>query len=420
MLDRTVAPQAYPIAGISFPVYHVHPFAQGMEGVLVFDHAHPVVSVEILLKSGRWYENVPGVSYYAIKMLQEGTATKSAEQVAFGFESLGSFLELNTGLDHCVVKLYSLKRTFEKSLALLQEILFSPVFPEKEFGLMRVQRSEQIKAHLSNNSQLATLLFNKKLFGENHPYGTILTPDRVMELELGQVTDYYRHQLFYEPQLLLTGHVEEKEIELVNNMLCIPMTLSGGQMGSTGHARKEAEPVMASRQSTQASVRLGSRTIGKNHPDFHNLSISNSLLGGFFGSRLMKNIREEKGYTYGIYSSLIQTLHENYWLVSTEMTKDNVKLGIEEIKKEIALLAAVAPTNEEMDILKNYLKGKLMGSMDTVFGKAQLVKSLAIHKLPENYFDTYFESIERLTPDQIPALIDTYLQADPQVLIELS
>jgi zinc protease len=408
MLDRTVPPASHPLLHFDLPSYEKLAFHSDANCYIVRDEKLPVVQIEFLFESGKSSQSVVGTSYYAIKMLPEGSVNKSADEIANGFESLGSFVEFGSGIDHCFIKVYAQSHHVLPTLELLEEVICNPRFDNEAYKALQQIRAQQIAVQLSKNTNFATLKFNELLFGSEHPFGAILSPEGATELPLSKVVDFYHERLFFNPKIFVTGMVDDELISKIktishyftssdhksHNQVPLP------QYGSYKESRTDSE---------QTSLRMGMHTISKSHPDIHKLSISNTLLGGYFGSRLMKTIREELGYTYGIYSSIIHSRNYSYWLLSSELVKEHSENGLKQIQKQLTKLSETFPDDKELAILKNYLRGKLLSSVDSIFSKGGLIKNLVISELDDNHYNQYLDSIDSLTPQDISRTISTYL-----------
>jgi predicted Zn-dependent peptidase len=417
MLDRTTAPVAEPLTNFKFPKTNKISLRNGIECLVIASDKNPVVFIDLVLESGRWYETFPGISYLSAKMLTEGTRDKNAEDIAFAFEQMGSFIDINAGLDHVSIKLYCLKRHISKTLRLFKEIILEATFPEHEFVILQNIRAQQIANQHSQNTHYATIAFNEKLFGKAHPYGRIITPDTVMERQLNEVTDYFKSGIFNSPKVILAGDIDAdciSEVEQVIGGLSFTKTQAEANkiVATSGHERIERNGSM------QASIRIGGHMISKTHPDIHMLTLANTLFGGFFGSRLMKKIREEKGLTYGIGSAMIHTLHTSYWIINGELQKEKVEEGITAIEAELKRLAENPPSEKELATMQNYLRGKLLSSMDTVFNIASVYQSLFVHELTTDFLDDYLDALNGITPLDISEMVHKHLlQPDRLTLV---
>lgn len=406
MPDRSIAPVAGKMEKISFP-----PLSTGIINnvpLLEIENTnHDIFYLECVFDSGRIRENLPGISWYAAKMLLEGTLHYQAHELAEKIEGLGSYIDISAGNDQVSIRLYSLSKNIKESVDLLIEILHNPSFPEAEFSLLKNIRCQNLENILAKNSQFASLLFTEKLFGQDHPYGRIMLPEHAQEIELDDVKKYYSSTLFQNPKLIIGGNfhpsVADHVIQAINQVSEMPLV-------EEWHEPSIKEPgngsfVTKKENGAQASLRIGSRCMDRYDEAIHDFSIANTLLGGFFGSRLMKSVREEKGLSYGIYSSLVHNQYASYTVISAEVQSDRKAEAEEAILLEIEKLSNHTPSLEELNLLKNYLYGKMQSSMDSLFSIINLQKDLFLYGLDNKFLEAYLDRLANITSERISELV---------------
>lgn len=415
MLDRTVAPPAQSISNINIPIPQLTTLGNGHPALLVPEKNFPVISFELILSSGKWYEQHPGTSYYAAKMIAEGGAGLTSEEISLKFESTGSFLEIVPSTDWVLFKLHTLKKFFDSSLKLLFDLIREASFPEDRYERICLLRQQSIRNQLSKNSQFANLKIGQQIFGDLHPYGRQLMPEMATEVPLEQVKEYYRSQLFHEPKITLVGDFEAY-LPLVDELA---RQIPTSQDQSIIYAPEEGDKVLKIERedSTQASIRMGAICIDKTHKEIHGFSIVQMLLGGYFGSRLMKNLREEKGLTYGIHSQIAHQKNASYWIIGSEVKKNDVDTAIAEIEKEIDRIQHTEPTKEELTIVKNYARGKLLSSFDSSSSIASIHRPQFMAGLSFNYLNDYLKELNAISPSDIQELARKHLNPSHQVVI---
>ncbi len=408
MLDRTSPPPSYEVEKFQLPNYETYCVSDRVNIYSIVDHKLPLLQIELVFESGKASQIIPGSSYYAIKALAEGTKSKTANDISFGFESLGSFIEWGSGLEHSFIKVYCQSDKALSTLELLEEVVTQPSFPEKNFNLIKKIRSQQIKQQEAKNSQYATALFNKILFGANHPLGQIFSSAEALESNLKDVKRFYDEILFNNPTVFVTGDVSERLIQRIERLLNnLPQQRKSIQ-------EFQPEPLLKSSTikkaaSEQVSFRTGMFTVSKNDPQVHKLGIANSLFGGFFGSRLMQKVREELGYTYSIYSTFVHTKRHSYWMIGSELIKEHFNHGVSAIEAELEKLGSTIPPTEEVKKLKSYLKGTLLSSMDSIFSQGSILKGLKLSALPDSYYDDYFSAIDGISEEEISTITKEHL-----------
>jgi zinc protease len=414
MPDRTLPPSSYPIDLDTLQFPDVHSFQQGTKGLVIRDPLNEVVILEVVLNSGKIREEQGGESFFALKMLSEGTSSKSSEEIAYLFEAKGSYLELSPGQEYSSIKIYALKEHFGETIDLLHQILTDASFEEKSFNLLKDIRMASLANQLSRNNRFATMKFNEMLFGPEHPMGRMITPDRIEAMNLDVVKGFAGQRLFVDPKIVLAGNVGTREIELVDQLMQ-SLVVDNRTALQTPEVRPQAGIHNINRNKDQASLRWGAATISYQHEDIHSLRISNSLFGGFFGSRLMMVIREEKGLTYGIYSTIVTNSVQSYWLISSEMNKELIEEGSKAINEEMNRLATSPPEAKELEVLKNYLKGKILMSQNSLYGKINYFKNLLIHDLSPDYLRQYWGTLDTIAPEDVTNMVNKYF-VEPEIV----
>ncbi len=413
MVDRTVAPPIHDIRSLKLPEFQKKTIAGGIPLGIIRQPGHPVIILNVIIPSGVLQEPITGIGFFTSKMLSEGTANLNAYQIASKIDFYGGHLEVHPSADYVSIKLYSLKKFFPTLLSLLTEILQDSVFPEKEFDTLKQIRIQQIKQQMARNSVVAGLEFRKCLFGKDHPYGLIVEDKHMNAITHEQAFGYYQNNFLRTPRIYVTGAVDDTEINLIEKAFAqINFAERDNQVMPEPITSENIHIEKA--ESVQTSIRLGNITIQRQHPDHFNLKITNELLGGFFGSRLMMNIREKKGLTYGIYSSQIHFNHLSFWQIGTDVLKEKKDEAIEEILNEIKSLQEVPPSSDELFTLKNYMKGKIGSSFDTILDAIDLAKTLDLAGMNLTYWSDMFQAIDQVTGEDINQAAQQYF--DPKAI----
>ena len=412
ILDRTQSPAFQAIQEIYLPAVQQHTLDNGIPLHVIAVDQQPVLRLECVFDAGTWYEQTAGTAFFAVKMLAEGTATRSSAQISDCFDRYGSFLELNSGPDRASMVVYCLTRFLPDVLPLLRELLNEPTFPQKELDELRNITLQNLRVNYEKNSYVAGVLFREKLFGLEHPYGRSQRPDAIERLTRDGVTDFYERAIRNRPfQLVLAGQVSENEVLLINRELGqFPIRTDQLSAFTGGLPAEDVLPVLAEKpDSIQSSIRVGRRLFTRSHPDFFKMLVTNEILGGYFGSRLMRNIREEKGFTYGISSNMPSFRREGYFLIGTDVNKENTQQTLDEIRKEIRTMQTEPVLADELETVKNYMAGEFVGSLNTPFEIADRYKVILLDDLPADFLTTYIQRVRAVTADDIMATATQYL-----------
>lgn len=424
--DRTQPPAFQAIQEIRLPPLEQHTLDNGIPLHLISVKQQPVLRLECVFDAGAWYEQPapadrPGTAFFAVKMLAEGTASRSSAQISEYFDRYGAFVELNSGPDRASIVVYCLTKFLPDILPLLRELLNEPTFPQKELDELRNITLQNLRVNYEKNAYVAGVLFREKLFGLNHPYGRSQRPEAIEQLTRDGVVDFYERAIRNRPfQLVLAGQASENEVMLINQALGqLPVRTDPLSAFTGGLPVDDALPVLAEKpDSIQSSIRLGRRLFTRSHPDFFKMLVTNEILGGYFGSRLMKNIREEKGFTYGISSNMPSFRRDGYFLIGTDVNKENTQQTLDEIRKEIHVMQAEPVLADELETVKNYMAGEFVGSLNTPFEIADRYKVILLDDLPADFLTTYIQRVRAVTPTDIMETATRYLsQADLREVI---
>ncbi|MFY0608149.1 MAG: insulinase family protein [Cyclobacteriaceae bacterium] len=416
MLDRTVAPKANAIERPNLPV--PEKIQLGQVPVTILNNVEqPVILLELVFPLGRWEEPKQGLVFLLFKMMQEGTKHRSAEDIAEILDFHGSFLEVSPSLDAVSIKLYTLNRFFPKLVALLHELLTESIFPQKEFDTLRQIRLEQVKQQHARNDAYANLKFREMLFGGSHPYGQITTEEIVNSISREELVAFGKEALVA-PKIFLTGKITDEELTCIRKYFG-EMSFHPSVSPSECSIESQSSQHIARGESTQASLRMGTLIIDRNHQDIHQFKIANELLGGFFGSRLMKNIREDKGLTYGIHAGMVHLKHSSYWEINSEVLKDKAQLAFDEIENEVKKLQSESPGIEEFNMVVNYMKGKFLSSFGSPFSAHEMIKGLEVAGLTSSYFEDFLTHLNEMKPEMVSSMINKHIDLNQLIKLQV-
>ena len=398
-LDRTQAPPFRLSSDYSLTRPEIFKLSNGVELLAFRDIEQEVVKLELIFEAGKWYEPKLGVSHFTSQMLSKGTENLTSFQIAEAIDSLGAHLEINQGYDVVAISLFSLRKNIVAALAIVMDLLKNPSFDEEELRLMKEIFSQSLKVNNEKTSIVASKNIRKAIFGKDHPYGSSVEEADVKKIERKDLRTFF-HDRFSLHSAFLIGRLTDGEINDVIGI--IPEKL----LKHNTRSKFERTPGIASDvsapASVQASIRLGKKCLSKSEDkEYFDAVMFNHILGGFFGSRLMKNIREEKGLTYGIYSSMQHFLRDSFWVIGAEVNQQNAARAIEEIRSEIKILQEEPVSEQELEIAKNYFIGSWQSENSTLFAVADKIKSIHLYGLSENYYTHMLTHIQKITPAQI-------------------
>lgn len=410
MLDRTVAPAYVQDTSFSLINPRIKTLGNGADVVYIAGGSQDVIKIELVFKAGRWYETKWGSAHFTAHLLSKGTASKSSYQIAQLFDLYGAHLEVTPGLDYVSVALYSLTKNIQPVLSLLQEILLEPSFPERELEQSVSIYIQNLKVNLEKTSFLASKLFRNTLFGENHPYGKELGESEVKSLTSSDLRGFYMN--FKDFTVFVSGKVDAATEKFIDATFSSLEKNTQTQKNISRNAAKRVHQEVEKEGSVQASLRLGTESVIRSHPDYAKIIFSAHILGGYFGSRLMKNIREEKGLTYGIYASVQPLKQAGYFVIGADVNKENIGITFEEIRKELRRLRTEEVPQDELLTARNHFIGSLQSEITTPFAHADKIKTLYLSKLPADYYQKMISTVKDMTAAQIISTADQYLNEE--------
>jgi predicted Zn-dependent peptidase len=348
-------------------------------------------------------------------MLTEGTSTLTAAQIADKVDFYGAFLQVEFSQDQSQVVLYTLTKHLQHTLPVIQDIIADSVFPEKELETFIRNQQQKLQVSLQKNDVVARRLFNNALFGDTL-YGFAAQAEDYKSLVREDMLAHFRQM--YQPSnctIVVAGKIEPKILDLITGTFDKAWA-NASTMSDTGQPqfRSAGERFYFNEkpEALQSAIRMGLPIINRTHPDFPALQVLNTVLGGYFGSRLMANIREDKGYTYGIGSGMSSLKHSGSLFIATEVGADVCRDAITEIEKEVNLLKSELIPEDELSLVRNFMMGSLLGSLENVFSHADKFKNLYFSGLGYDYYDRYVSTIKTVTADQLKQLAEKYLNVD--------
>jgi predicted Zn-dependent peptidase len=412
---QRIQPPVYPVEKVVIPEAKSFSLNNTTPVYMIEAGTEDILRLEFVFRAGQVKEYLPLLASTCNMMLSEGSQNYSSEELNRSLDYYGVFLNQISEKDCAGIVLFFLNKHIEKVLELSREILFRPVFPEAELDSLMKKRLRWYLVNREKVQNLAMDQFFESLFGKNHPYGRQIRERDFENISPSLLSDF--HTKYYTPKnmaVIISGKIHSKTVELLNSYIGNISSIENDKETSVNLIKgEELKKVHINQPGTvQNAIRIGSATINKRHPDYPGLKILDSILGGYFGSRLMKNIREEKGYTYGISSSLSSLNLAGYKVISTEVGQKNCQKAIDEIYKEIKLLQNVAVNKEEMAVVRNYMSGEMVRMFDGPFALAESFRSAWEFGLDNNYYYRLAEKIKSIDPDEIIELAKTYYNID--------
>ncbi|MDQ1086036.1 pitrilysin family protein [Siphonobacter sp. SORGH_AS_1065] len=412
-LDRTQAPDFHLTDTVSLLPVQAYTLDNHIPVYVIDAGEQPVTRVEWVFEAGGWDEALPNVSTFTLRMLNEGTQQYTGAELAEFFDQYGSFLELGASADRSTVTLYALRKHLPVLLPRIQELLQEATFPAEELEVQRTIALQNLQVNEEKTSFLASRGFREALFGKDHPYGKNQTQENLKAFSREDlVTFYQNHIAGHAFQLFISGQVDEREVALVNEIFGQQALLPQPERRSFELPidANPAKVLIELPEKTQSTLRMGKRMINRVHHDYYKVLVTNEIFGGYFGSRLMKNIREEKGFTYGIYSQMNNFAQASQLVIGTDVNKEFTSQTLAEIKKESERLQTELVSETELQTAQNYMIGQFIGSLNTPFEIADRHKVRILNNLPDDYHLRFIERIKAVTKEDVLAMAQAHFQ----------
>jgi zinc protease len=414
MIDRTIAPAFKTIDKIDVTHTKHSKLSNGMDVYTLSEGSQEITRLEFVFKGGMVYQPATLIASSVSALLETGTKSFTANQISDDIDFLGSFLEVGVGQDYSSVTLFSLNKYLDESLKIVEEVIKYPTFPEEEFKIHLANKKQK---HLINSQKVSVIArrkFSELLFGHKHPYGIDVQLTDFERVDLTEVKKFYAdHYHSNNCTIIACGRLPDNLISILEKHFGKEKWGNGVEVGNINIPLETAAQrvnFFAKEDAIQSAIRIGRILFNKTNPDIFHMQVLNTLLGGYFGSRLMANIREDKGYTYGIGSGITSLVNTGYFYISTEVGADVTQKALDEIYKEIKRLREEPVSLDELETVKNYILGQFLRSVDGPFALADKFRAIWEFGLDYNYFDQYVKAVQTVTPKDVLNMANKYLQ----------
>ncbi len=423
-VDRKIAPPIVDAVNFHLELkpYEKFTLDNGVHVYAVNAGAEEVLLVELVFFAGNSFEEKNLIAAASNFLLKNGTSKKKAFQINEHFEYYGSFLNRACYNETSTVTLHCLNKHIAELLPVVEELITDSVFPDEELAIFKQNQKQRLSVSLKKSEFVASRLIDSYLYGEKHPYGKYSSYEEYDGLNREELFSFYKKYYQQGNCVIFTaGKLPAGLFELLNKHFG-KLSLGNSfqkplhQISST---KKPGEKFRITNDvnGVQGSIRIAREFPNRHHPDFQKAMVLNNIFGGYFGSRLMANIREDKGYTYGIHSYMQDHIQQSSWLVSTEVGKDVCEAAIEEVYKEMKRLQDEPVGEEEMKLVRNYMMGSILGDLDGPFHIIARWKNYILNDVDEKYFYSAINTIRTVSPEELQQLAKKYL--NPEEFYEL-
>ena len=421
MLDRTTPPLIQPVS-LAFRKPTKHILRNGIPVHIIEASGLGAVRIDFVFSAGQYHQVRSLQAAFACRMLREGCRGYTAAEFAERLDYYGAWLELNTAMNRTFVTLYTLKKHFSATMELVQRMLTEPTYSEEPFRTVCNNNKSCLLINLQKGNIIAMRTLRHSIYGDVHPCGTQTQPEDYDTLQVADIIDFY--QRYYGSrtcQIYLSGEVDDTLLS------CVEPLFGNEEWGVQGmeHGKIVEEihyPDINNLHSSshniqlkgavQDSISMGCLLMDVNSPDYLSMRVLTAVLGGYFGSRLMKNIREEKGYTYHIGSDLVTNTPQAMFLIHCEAQTGKSEEIIGEIHREIHRLQTELIPDDELRMVRNYMVGETCRNYESTFALADAYIFLDHLGLPLTHLENTVNTIHTTDASRLQQLAQQYLHPE--------
>jgi len=380
-----------------------------------------VTRLDMVFEAGTAYQNKKLTANSVNKLISEGTASYSSFEISELLDYYGAFFDPFVNKDSAGITLYALSKYYGKLLPLMFEMVTEATFPQHEIDIYLEREYHSFKVNLEKVRYRAMLEFNRLMFGKNSAYGQTLQENDFLKITRNDLIDFYKNRYsLNNGYFILSGTANGKIIKLLNSVFGQHKPSNG--IKETNPEKfvtncKEKNLLIEKENSLQSAILFGYPAIDKTDRHYSTLTLLNTVLGGYFGSRLMTSLREEKGLTYGIHSFVKNYKHGNYLAVSTEVNANQTREAVQEIKRQIDLLKTEKIDKHELQLVKNYLYGTFLRGFDGPFALSDRLKNVIDFNLNMDFYKKHLNNIMNVKAEDIRKFAEIFFDNTKQKLL---
>lgn len=417
-LDRKTPPAIHDAVEFDFvlPAINEQKLSNGIPFYWLQAGVQDVVEISWVFPAGLWYEEKQATSQAVAGLLKNGTSKRTAHEINEALEFYGASLKVAPGNDHSSIILHTLTKHIPSLLPIVYEVLTDAIFPQTELDIYKQNSLQRLMVSLRQCDFVANQRIDAALFGNEHPYGRYTKKETIENLTRDDLLAFYKkHFDLGGVRIFLAGKFGDdtlKNIDDVFGKAAVTVTNHDAKTFDIIQSTEKKQHIVNDADGVQGAIRIGRLFPNRHHEDFAPMVVLNTLFGGYFGSRLMSNIREEKGYTYGIYSGLSPYAHGGELTIQTEVGRDVVEPAIKEIYYEMETLRNELADDGELLLVKNYLLGNLLGDLDGPFSILQRWRTLILNGMTIEHFNRNIRIYKTITASELQLLAQKYLDAE--------
>ena len=400
---------------VEMPRTEYHTTKNGVKIYILDSNDFEVVRFSFIFRAGTSMQHKPFTASATVNMLSEGSQSKSAQEIAEILDFYGSNFDANIDRDYAYLSFVSLSKFFDKTAEVAREIILHPAFNDKELQIYCSKRKQGLTIERKKIEVQSRELFGKALFGENHPYGKSSPESEYDNITREDLVALYK-ELYTADNcfIVCSGRVSDDVLSVIED---IASELPQGEVRSEIFPATNTTHRIFKEDSTAllSSIRIGRLLFERRHPDFVGMQVVATALGGYFGSRLMQNLREEHGYTYGVMAAMVNFEREGYLAIATQVAKEHRDDALREIYFEIERLRNELMDEDELQMVKNMMIGEILRILDGPFGIADVTIENIMCGFDNSATEESVATILAITPEEVQRLAQRYLNAEDLV-----
>ncbi|MBQ5875255.1 MAG: insulinase family protein, partial [Alistipes sp.] len=374
--------------------------------------------LSFVFHAGTITQRHPFTASATANMLAEGTANLSSQQVAERLDYFGSYFDINIDRDYSYITFCSLSKFFMQTAEVIEQVILHPTFPAEEVATYAAKRKQQLAIERRKVETIAREKFANAIFGKSHPYGISYSEDAYDSLSREHIEEHYRRCYTAEECIVVcSGNISPEVLARIESIAV--------QLPTSNHTQKIAIPPFDTCHNirhqhdgaVQSSIRMGRLLFPRTHEDFIPMQVLSTVLGGYFGSRLMQNLREQHGYTYGAFCAMVNFQHTGYLALATQTGKEVTEDALRQIAFEIECLQNDKISEQELALVKNIMAGELMRILDGPFGIADVTTENILCGFDNSHIQEHLQRIRATTPEELRDLAQRYLAAEDLVTV---
>ncbi len=378
---------------------------------------YEVVRFTFLFRAGTSCQSTPFAASATANMLSEGSRLYTSQQIAERLDFLGSYFEVNVDRDYTYISFCSLRKFFMQTIDVARQILLYPTFPAEELATYAAKRRQRLAIERMKVDTLAREEFARSMFGEHHPYGVISDESCYDTLTRDDLCSHYHR--FYTAErcfVVCSGTTDEQVVDTLRQLVAL-LPSGDGTTITFPEVKQRMQSYIHRNNALQSSIRMGWRLFTRSHPDFVGMQVVATALGGYMGSRLMQNLRERNGFTYGVVAAMVNFEREGYLAIATQVDGAATQRAVDEICREVERLRSEPMPDEELDMVRNMMTGEMMRVLDGPFGIADVTIENILCSESNDVIERNLQRIREITPEQVRQLAERYLT--PEQLVKV-